>query len=117
MLKIQGVTMPEPSSLTWGLSDESSEESGRTLDGIMHKDIIASKVKLDCAWNNVSGSDASTILQAVCPYAFRSITYIDPLTNSQVTKTFYTGDKSAPVKSYAVNGVTYSSVYFNFIEQ
>lgn len=117
MLKIQGVTVREPSSLTWGLSDLSSQESERTLDGKSHKDIIAQKVKLECVWNNLTGTQASPILQAVCPYAYRNVTYIDPLTNSQVTKSFYTGDKSASVKSYSLNGTTYSSIAFNFVEE
>lgn len=117
MLKIQGVTMKEPSSLTWGYSDLSSEESARTLDGKSHKDIIVQKVKLECVWNNVTAAEASTLLTAVCPYAYRNVTYLDPITNKQITKSFYTGDKSVPVKSYNINGTIYQSVSFNFIEE
>jgi len=116
-MKIQGVTIKTPSSLSWGYSDLSSEESGRTLDGKSHKDIIASKVKLDCSWNNLSGTEASALLQKVCPYAYRNITYLDPITNTNITKSFYTGDKSAPVKSYAISGTIYSTISFNFVEE
>ena len=116
-MKIQNVTIPTPSSFTWGYSDLSSEESGRTLDGKSHKDIIASKVKLDCSWNNLSGSETSSLLQKVCPYAYRNIAYLDPITNAEITKSFYTGDKSAPVKTYAIGDAKYSSVSFNFVEE
>jgi len=116
-MKIQGVTYKTPSSLTWGYSDLSSEESGRTLDRLSHKDIIASKVKLDCSWSNPNATETMALLQAVCPYAYRNITYLDPMTNTEVTKEFYTGDKKAPVKTYALGSAIYSDVSFNFVEK
>ena len=116
-MKVQGVTIKTPSDLGWGLSDLSSEESGRTLDGKSHKDIITQIVKLNPVWNNLSGEEASAILQAVCPYAYRNVTYIDPQTNTEVTKSFYTGDKSASVHTYALGLTRYSTVSFNFIEE
>lgn len=118
MFKIEGVSYKMPSDLGWGYSDLSSEESGRTLDGKSHKDIISSKVKLSPVWNNIGASDASSILKAVCPYAYRNVTYIDPMENAVVTKKFYTGDKSASVHSYALPGGTiYTSLSFNFVEE
>ena len=116
-MKIQGVTIKTPSSMTWGYADFSSEESGRTLDGLSHKDIIAQKVKLVCVWSNPTATETSALLQAVCPYAYRNVTYLDPITNTEVTKSFYTGDKSAPVKTYAFSDAIYSSVSFNFVEE
>lgn len=116
-MKIQGTTIKTPSSLTWGYSDLSSEESGRTLDGKSHKDIIAPKVKLECVWSNPTASETSALLLAVCPYAYRNVTYLDPMTNTEVTKSFYTGDKSAPVKTYALEDAIYTSVSFNFVEE
>ena len=43
---------------TWSLQDLSSEDSGRTLDGIMHKDIVAQKRKLVCKWVQWHGKSA-----------------------------------------------------------
>ncbi len=116
-MKIQGVTIPTPSTLTWGIADLSSEESGRTLDGKSHKDIIASKVTLQCSWANLTGVQAAGLLQKVVPYAYRNVTYLDPMNNAETTKSFYTGDKSAPVKTYALGDTVYSTVSFNFIEE
>ena len=116
-MKVQGVTIKTPSSSTWGYADLSSEESGRTLDGKSHKDIIAPKVKLECVWSNLTGAEASTILKAVCPYAYRNVTYLDTLENAELTKSFYTGDKSAPAKTYALGDAIYTSVSFNFVEE
>jgi len=116
-MKIQNVTIPTPYSFTWGYSDLSSEESARTLDGKSHKDIIAPKEKLECSWNNLNGAETSALLKKVCPYAYRNVTYMSPLENAEVTKSFYTGDKSAPVKTYALGDTIYSTVSFNFVEE
>ena len=116
-MKIQGVTIKTPSDLGWGFVDFSSEESGRTLDGLSHKDIIAQKVKLSPVWDNPNGTETAAILQAVCPYAYRNVTYLDPMTNTEVTKSFYTGDKSASVHTYAFDDAIYSRVSFNFVEE
>lgn len=116
-MKIEGVPIKTPSDLGWGYSDLSSEESARTLDGKSHKDIIAQKVKLSPVWSNPNGVETSAILQAVCPYAYRNVTYLDPLTNTEITKNFYTGDKSASVHTYALGDTRYSSVSFNFVEE
>jgi len=115
--KINGITIKTPSSCTWGLQDLSSEDSGRTLDGIMHKDVIAQKRKLDCSWNGLSQSEAATLLQAVNASVFMSVTYDDPLTGAELTRTFYVGDKSAPVQIWTLNNKRFSSVSFNFIEK
>ena len=116
-MKIQGVTIKTPSDLGWGYADLSSEESGRTLDGKSHKDIVAQKVALNPVWSNPNAIETSEILKAVCPYAYRNVTYLDPITNTEVTKSFYTGDKSVSVHSYALGGTVYSNVSFNFIEE
>ena len=117
MFKINGVTIKTPFSLGWGFSDLSSEESGRTLDGKSHKDIIAQIVKLSPVWNNLSGAETSFILKAVCPYAYVNITYLDPIENALTTKRFYTGDKGADVKTYALGDAIYSVVSFNCIQE
>ncbi len=41
--KINDTEIKTPQGCTWNLQDLSSEDFGRTLDGIMHKDIVAQK--------------------------------------------------------------------------
>lgn len=48
MLKVNGTDIKTPQTITWGLQDVSSEESGRDLAGTMHKDVVAQKRKLTC---------------------------------------------------------------------
>lgn len=117
MLKINGTKIKTPSSFAWGLQDLSSEDAGRTLDGVMHKDIVAQKRKLDCSWSGLTSEEASTLLQAVNSSIFLDITYPDALSGREETRKFYTGDKSAPVHMWTSGQKTYSSVSFNFIEK
>lgn len=116
-MKINGVTIKTPSYLGWGIADLSSEESARTLDGKSHKDIIAQKVRLECRWSNPNAQETSALLKAVVPYAYVNVTYLCPIDNTNKTKRFYTGDKTAPVKSYAFGEAMYSEVAFNFVEE
>lgn len=116
-MKINGVTIKTPTSLEWGLADLSSEESERTLDGMSHKDIIAQKVRLVCRWANPTAQEVSQILRLVVPYAYVNVTYLCPIDNIEKTKRFYTGDKIAPVRTYAFGDARYTELAFNFIEE
>lgn len=117
MIKIGGVKIKTPSSLRWGLQDLSSNDSGRTLDGKMHKDLVAQKRKLECTWDNLTKEEASTLLQAVNASVYLSITYPDPMSGRDETRTFYVGDRSAPFKSWTVGKKIFESISFNFIER
>ena len=115
LIKINGTFIPDPSSLQWGLQDVSDPNAGRSLDGKMHPNKITQKRKLELVWNGVDFATTSEILQAVQPETF-SVTYLDALTNTTQTRTFYVGDRTAPVNSYAVGYRWYTTVSFNLIE-
>lgn len=114
-LSSQSAYIPDPSSLQWGLQDVSDPNAGRSLDGKMHPNKITQKRKLELTWNGVDFATTSEILQAVQPETF-SVTYLDALTNTTQTRTFYVGDRTAPVHSYAVGYRWYTTVSFNLIE-
>lgn len=116
MLIIDGVALPEPSEFSWGHQDVSDSDSGRTEDTIMHKNRIGQKVTLSLGWNNITPDVAHAVLNAVQPEYF-NITYFDPLEGQDTTKTFYVGDRSAPVKWWNVKGKIYSKLSFNVIER
>lgn len=116
MLVVDGVAIQEPSELTWNRNDISSSDAGRTMDAEMHKNRITSKVTLSLAWNMVDPDQISAILHAFEPEYF-NITYHDPYENATVTKTFYSGDKTAPVQIWTVNNKRYTKVSFNVIER
>lgn len=115
--KVNGTDMPCPSKCEVGYQDISASDSGRTLDGLMHKEKVGQKVKLDLEWKGVSDADASTILLAFDP-EYVDITYHDTKTNSILTKNFYTGDRKASTYWWNDDGeFTYLSVAFNVIER
>lgn len=115
--KVNGTDMPCPSKCEVGYQDISAPDSGRTLDGLMHKEKVGQKVKLDLEWKGVSDADASTILLAFDP-EYVDITYHDTKTNSILTKNFYTGDRKASTYWWNDDGeFTYLSVAFNVIER
>jgi hypothetical protein len=115
ILQVNGVWIPDPSGLQWGLQSVSDQNAGRTTDGKMHVNLITRKRKLELQWNGVDFATASEILRAVNPETF-NVTYLDALTNTRLTKEFYVGDRTAPVYSYTDGYRWYSNVSFNIIE-
>lgn len=100
----------------WLLSDISTEDSGRDMEGTMDKDEVAKKVTLDCAWSYRSAEETAKLLQAVKPNVFVDLCYPDPMEGGFVTKTFYTGDVTCELALDA-NGAACWSTKFTFIEQ
>lgn len=117
VLQIGGVSVSDPSEMTWTLTDISSDSSGRNAQGDMLKDRIAQKVKLSCKWAYLSQANAAGLLGAVNANIFFSVTYPDPLQGATVTRTFYVGDRTAPL--FAVqNGVPgWQNIAFDFIQK
>ena len=111
---VDGATVPCPSSYEYKLSDVSAADAGRTEDGLMHKMRIAQKVHLELKWQNIKTSDVSTILTAFNP-EYISVNYLDAMSGSYQTKTFYVGDRSVPSYNTALG--IWSNVAFNIIEQ
>lgn len=107
--------IPCPSSYQWKESDVSDSDAGRTEDAKMHKMMIAKKIHLELAWQNVTTAEASTVLQAFTASEYFTVNYLDPKANGYLTKTFYVGDRSVP--SYNVLLGIWSNVSFNIIEQ
>lgn len=114
-LEVNGKKVKTPSKFDPVLQDISSSESGRTLDGIMHKDRVTQKWKISIAWNNPTPQETSDILTTFDDVEF-DVTFNNPKTNTRDTRRFYAGDRSAPVKQWFVDGERYSQVSFDIIE-
>ncbi len=111
---VDGNSIPCPSSLTYQLEDVSASDAGRTEDAIMHKKRIRQVTGLQLSWNFVSTTVVSQVLNAFQP-EYLSITYLDPLANGFVTKTFYVGNRSAPM--YNASMGLWENISFNVIER
>lgn len=116
MIQIDGIDVKDPSSFTWGLQDVSDSAAGRTQDALMHKNRVAQKRKVSIGWNNPTREEASVILTAFNP-EYIDMTYPDAMSGKNETRTFYTGDKTAPMRSWTVNRKRYSQVSFDIIER
>ena len=116
LLRVDNVWIKTPSSMTVSIQDVSRSDAGRTEDALMHKNRVTRKYKIDLGWNNPTPAETASILQAFAPEYF-SVQFTDPLTNSLVTKTFYSGDQTTPIRSWTLNNKRYESISFNIIER
>lgn len=109
-------TVPSPSigGFQWEKEDLSDSSAGRTEDGKMHKNRIGSKVALSLSWQNISTSDISKILNAFEP-EYVKVKYLDPQEGGFTEKTFYVGNRSAPLYNSKLD--VWSNVSFKIIEQ
>lgn len=116
LIMVSGFTIPQPSVYVWSLQDVSAPNAGRTEDALMHKNLITKKRKLQLTWKAKDTSVASTILRAFDP-EYVSVRYFDMLDNEYQTRTFYTGDKTAPVKMWQIGRHLIETIYFDIIER
>lgn len=114
-ITINGKIVTQPATITYNRYDLDSEESFRGLDGTMQRDRITTKVKLDCQWNALTANEMQQLLGSMEPVFF-DINYYDPY-EGQTTKTFYVGDRSAPIYSVANGKIIFKSFTANFIEK
>ena len=112
--------MPEPAfngGYQVDIMDVDASTTGRNQAGTMIRDRVAIKRKINCTWNYLTPRQMQILLTAV-QSPFFQVKYLDPLTNSVQTRTFYVGDRSAPMYSKsAKSGTLYTSLTMNFIEK
>lgn len=114
--KVNGVTMPCPSTWEWSLQDVSLGESGRTEDALMHKNRAAQKRKVAIGFNGATADVCSTILQAINP-EYIDVYYFDPMDGQYETRNFYVGDRTAPFKCWWVGNKRMERLSFDIIER
>lgn len=117
MITVDNVEIKCPSELSYGLEQVNSADAGRTQDAVMHVERIAKKVKLELSWSGLTWAETSAIMTAFDP-EYISVKYPDMLSGTYQTKTFYTGDKSAPVRQWFDNNgkKIIDKLSFNIIE-
>lgn len=116
MITVDGAAMPCPSSFQWGLQDISASESGRTDDTLMHKNRIGQKRKIALQWNGKDWQTTSKILKAFNP-EYIDVKYPDMMSGVYETRTFYVGDRTAPVKWWWIGNQRTESISFDIIER
>ena len=114
--KINGTIIPTPSEYTFDIEDLSSEKSGRTLDGVMHKDVVAVKDIYTRTWKKLGWIEAADLLALVNGKTKITLTYIDPRTPNQVkVNQFYVGKRQGKANNLNNPNNTWKDVTFQFI--
>ena len=116
MIRVNGVMMPEPSTMEWGLQDVSAADSGRTEDALMHKNRVAQKRKIKLGWQHIDHVTASQLIQAFNP-EYINVTCFDFLAGQEETRTYYVGDRSAPIKMWLTDRKIVTQLSFDIIER
>ena len=114
-MKLNGVYTVQPVSIQVLLSDLDNESS-RNAAGEMFRDRITTKRKLNCEWGIMSTQEISQILNIIANVFF-SVTYMDPWDGVEVTRTFYAGDRTAPVCMIQHGETISKGLTVNFIEK
>ena len=109
------VEIPVPTTWTWSYYDLSSDDSGRSLDGKMHKDIVAVKRKHECTWQNVTADVAQAIMNPFKEFVFTNIQFYDVYAGGYTDVRVYTGDVTATARN--AYGQTVFDISMNFIQQ
>lgn len=91
-IKINNVTIKQPSKFGFSIMDLDSEESVRVADGTMQRDRITQKRKLSLEFPPMTLTETATVLNAVNPVEF-PVFYPDMLSGTWQTRTFYCGNR------------------------
>ena len=116
MITVDGAAMPCPSSFQWGLQDISASESGRSEDTLMHKNRVGQERKIGLHWSGKDWKETSKILKAFNP-EYIQVRYPDMMSGTYEIRTFYVGDRTAPVKWWWIGNQRTESISFDIIER
>ena len=101
----------------WQRSDIDAANSGRTMDGVMHRGRVCTKVRLDVTCRPLTLSEASIVLRTVLP-EYVTVTYTDPMEGTEVTKVMYSNNNPASFCVRQKDGTEYwDGISFPLIEQ
>ena len=102
--------------IKWTRNDLDGPNAGRTLSGLMIRDRVAIKIKLEITCKELSGDELRMIMNLTLP-EFVSVTYDDPI-YGRVTKTMYSNNNAATLSRIDTAGKrVWNSITFPLIEQ
>ena len=96
ILKINGVDIlpyVAHQGVKWQRNDLDSADAGRTMDGIMHRGRVATKIRLDVTCRPLRSTETQMLLNAIYP-EYVTVEYLDPM-YGLVTKQMYSNNTPA----------------------
>lgn len=117
MIKINGITIKAPSSMSVSITDVDSPSTTRNAKGDLVRDRVNVKRKIELEFPPMKQSDMQTLLTAIQDQFF-TVEFLDPQLGV-ITRTMYVGDRSTPMYRYGngTSDVLWEKVKFNFIER
>lgn len=106
----------KPGGLKWQRNDLDSDEAGRTMDGVMHRDRVAEKTRWDCDCRPLNTDEANLLLNLIRP-VFITVMVTDPQ-DGLVIRTFYSNNAPASVMRIQPDGTAlWDGISFPLIER
>lgn len=103
LLIIDDKTMPTPSKFNITLNDLDTDQTGRSIDGNLHRDVIGTNFRtIDLEWKTMTRSDLKKLLDAVSKTNFEVI-YYDPIQDARIKKTMYAGNRKIDMYNYIID--------------
>ena len=117
IIKINNITMPCPSRIDVTIQDFQSDNSGRSADGTMHIDVVATKRQLLLGWNYLTSDEICKLFSVFNGSDTYQVYFPDATTNTFMTRTMYVGDRTTSVRRIRDNGVIdYHSIEVTLVE-
>ena len=102
--------------LKWQRSDIDGPDAGRTMDAVMHRMRVGTKIRIDVTCRPLTASEARTVLNLIYP-EYVTVTYTDPM-SGEVTKTMYSNNNPASFLMMKPNGTEWwDGITFPLIER
>ena len=115
MLTIAGVAVEDPITFQVVYQDIDGE-TYRDASGQLHRDRLATKIKLKCSWGVLDPIQTSQLLNAVQDQFF-DVNYPDPKLGDYTTKTCYVGDRTSPILFKKDDKIYWKDISFDLTEQ
>lgn len=118
-MKIGGIDITKYiEEIKWSENDLDAPNSGRTLDGLMHRGKVASKRRADIKLVDLKTNEANQILSVLRNQYFICQTDLCPTGGSGVAMTMYNSTRSGGVRLVNTDGkVIHKEISFNIIER
>lgn len=98
-LKINGVDIlpyVAEEGIAWSRNDVDSENTGQLQNGVMRRDRIIMRRKLEITINTLTTEQMAIVQQAIYPQ-WVSVEFLDPLEGKVITRTFYSNNAACTV--------------------
>jgi hypothetical protein len=103
--------------LKYSRNDVDAPNAGRTQDGTMVRDRVATKIRWDVTCTPLTSDKLSLILTLIQPEIF-NLKYLDPMTNTVKIGSFYSNNVPAQFKLHRANGEeVWAGLTFPVVEQ